>query len=423
MRLVPACWTVTALLLVCPWPPAPALAQEPPEEPHQETTDDREGDTDDTPDVDTDSTIDDLTEDQNRELAGDLRGLYDSLEVEDRDGETLEEDSFAARFRVGLRWKAARYLRLGARIAGRCLSEECEPEFVMERATPAPNGLKGGQVTFDQLYLHWHKRSRFDMAVGRLQTRFVLRGGVFARSLDRNDSNNSNVTWTDGLHATYRGREWDSHFVLQRNSSEGSGSVRRAPLDFDSSSARSTFFLGFENTESWGPIAQRAFDISYLPSSLLVTGDPRGPREDYWGLVGRLAFRWPQRSDRPRLRAGLEAGYAPETQASSITPLAGVTGTVDGLAWDVVASVMDFSPGHSIGVNYAQTAGGWLISPQYRPNEELFELRYQWRARPTLTFDARVRWREDLESLAGVDRNRETVDFFVRLTWQFQVGE
>lgn len=89
----------------------------------------------------------------------------------------------------------------------------------------------------------------------------------------------------------------------------------------------------------------------------------------------------------------------------------------------VVASVMDFVEGHSIGLNYARTEAGWLLSPNFRPNEELAEVRYQWRPRRPPTFEARVRWREDLEKLSGAARRRDDFDVFVRLTWQFTVTD
>ena len=124
-------------------------------------------------------------------------------------------------------------------------------EFVMEQASSAVNGLKGGQFTFDELYLHWFRTEQGAFAFGRLQTRFVLRGGVYAKSLDRNDSNNVNVTWTDGFHGSYRAENgWHSHLIVQRNAAEGTGSIRRGQLDFDDSKARNTYFLGFENTRS-----------------------------------------------------------------------------------------------------------------------------------------------------------------------------
>jgi len=378
---------------------------------------------DDTPDVDTESTIDDAEERRGWGVDGDLRPIIDYLDLQAHDGSTETVERLGGRVRLGVVWGLTKKLRVGARLAGVCFTDDCDVEFVLQRETPSFNGLTGGQFTFDELFLHWFRRARFDVAVGRLQTRFVLRGGVYAKSLDRNDSNNVNVTWTDGIHGKYRGLHgWSSHFVLQRNAREGSGSIRGALLNFDDSSARNTYFLAFENIRSWGPVTQRAFDVSYLPSSLLKDGDPDGRREDYWGLVGRLAARWPQRSEGLRLRAGAELGYAPVTPTAQAVDLDG-SGDVDGMAWNVVVSAMDLAPGHSIGLNYARTGPAWFLSPQFRPNEELIEVRYQWRPQHLPLLEARGRWREGLEQLTRVAQEGQVFDFYLRLTWEFTIKD
>lgn len=78
---------------------------------------------------------------------------------------------------------------------------------------------------------------------------------------------------------------------------------------------------------------------------------------------------------------------------------------------------MDFKPNHSIGVNYGQVGAGWLLSPQFRENESLIEIRYQWRKNKQLAFDFRIRKRKELEQLSLSDRKREELDFFLRFTW------
>lgn len=380
----------------------------------------QEEESDDTPDVETDSTIDTAEARVGLRFFGDLRPIIRYDDLDRRNGTSSSDGDLGARVRLGADLGITEALRLGTRVAGVCFTDDCDLEFVLDSATPGRNGLTGGQFTLDELYLHWFKFQRFDVAVGRLQTRFVLRGGVYAKSLDRNDSNNVNVTWTDGLHTTYRARNgWASHFVLQRNAADGTGSIRRGPLDFDDDSARNTYFVGFENRRRWGPVVQRAFDVSYLPASLLKDGDTTGRREDYAALVGRLALRWPQRSEGIRLRVGGEVGYAPETPTAEASRL---DGDVSGLAWDVVASIMDFRPGHNIGLNYARTGAGWFLSPQFRPNEELFEIRYQWRGRLLPLLEARVRWREDLEQLTGAVQKRKEFDFYLRVTWEFDIA-
>jgi hypothetical protein len=132
--------------------------------------------------------------------------------------------------------------------------------------------------------------------------------------------------------------------------------------------------------------------------------------------VLRSANRWPERDEGVRLRTSAEFGYAPETQTRAAAGLAG-TGDTDGLAWNVTLSVMDFKPSHSVGVNYGQVGAGWLLSPQFRENEWLAEIRYQWRKTKDLALDFRVRRREELEQLVSSDQKQNELDFFVRLTW------
>ena len=133
-------------------------------------------------------------------------------------------------------------------------------------------------------------------------------------------------------------------------------------------------------------------------------------------------MRWPQRSEGLRLRAGMEMGYAPETPTDAAVGLPG-TGDTCGLAWDVVISAMDIAPDHHIGINYARTGAGWLLAPQFRPNEELREIRYMWEPERLPLFEARIRQREDLEKLAGAIKKRSVFDLFVRLTWRFTIKD
>jgi len=110
-----------------------------------------------------------------------------------------------------------------------------------------------------------------------------------------------------------------------------------------------------------------------------------------------------QTSDEPT-----ETGVAEEEAIAADT---------DGLGWNVVLSLMDFKPHHSIGVNYGRVGAGWLLSPQFRPNESLAEIHYQWRRSRDFAIDIRVRQREELEQLVLTGRRQKELDFFVRFTW------
>jgi hypothetical protein len=97
-------------------------------------------------------------------------------------------------------------------------------------------------------------------------------------------------------------------------------------------------------------------------------------------------------------------------------------GDTSGFAGAITVSLLDFIPRHSIGLNVAHTEAGWLLSPQYNKNERLIELRWVWVATDTLTVDARIRHRRELEQLVSAVQKREELDAFLRLTWRFRTN-
>ncbi len=368
---------------------------------------------------DAESSIGDATEKRGWEIGGDFRLSFVHDDIDITDEQNLNIDQLRARWRLRSSYGITERLRISARLAGLCSTNECQSGFYLEPETPTPVGIKDGQVTLDELFFHWFRTDQFDLAIGRLQTKFVTRGGVYAKSLDRNDSNNLRINWTDGIHAVVRAQNgWATNLILQYNSPDGSDSFRRLPLDFTDSGSRTSYFLGFENNDSKGQVLQRGLDISYLPDSLLKDGIRLGRLEDYWGLIVRGAARWPVQSKGMSLRVSAELGYAPETQTREAAGLAG-DGDVDGMGWAVTASLMNFLPRQSLGINYAHTDAGWLLSPQYGKNEELFEIRYMWRRNQRIAVDIRGRWRKDIEPVFNTTLPEE-FDFYIRLTWGFK---
>ncbi len=83
---------------------------------------------------------------------------------------------------------------------------------------------------------------------------------------------------------------------------------------------------------------------------------------------------------------------------------------------------MNFLPRQSIGINYARTDAGWLLSPQYGKNEKLFEIRYLWRRNQRLAVDIRGRWRKELQPIFNSIK-RDEFDFYLRFTWGFSNRE
>ncbi len=374
-------------------------------------------------DIDVQDSIGDPEERRGFGLDGDLRLGYVFAGDNIPDGLFGETDIFRARWRIRSIWGITNRLRGVLRVAGTCSSEDCDPDFILQPELPASASRKDGQFTIDALFLQWFRTDRFDLAVGRMETKFVARGGVFAKSLDRNDNNNMRVNWTDGLHGTFKAENgWESQMVLQYNSKDGPSNVRRYPLDFSDSRSRVSYFYGLENLQANRLLVQRRLDITYLPSSLLSNGQAKSRLEDYVAIVARVASRWPVRSEDWRIRLSTEVGYASNTPTKTAAGIIGA-GDADGLAWNITVSVMDFAPNHNIGINFGKTEAGWLLSPQYTDNERLFEVRYMWRPINHLTLDVRGRWRDELRQRIIEELDRDRFDFYARFTWSFEIRE
>ena len=349
-------------------------------------------------------------------IKGDLRIGYVREETDERDGTTSTSTDWRGRFRVGGTYNISDRLVFGARIASACSTDQCDPSLTFDSTLDTRSTVDEGAITFDELYVNVFRHERFDVAIGRLQTKFVTRSGVFAKSLDRNNSNGFNVNWTDGVHGTYHlPNKSILHLIAEYNDSDGPSSIRRGSLDFADDKARVSYFAGWESQQRVGPFTQRGFDISYLPGALLKDGTQTGRLEDYIAVVARFAAAREFGTAGRRWNVAGEVGYAPETPTRSSLELPG-DGDADGLAYAIMVSLMDLWPNHSIGVNYARADAGWLLSPQYRDNEELFELRYLWRRSRNLAVDLRVRYREELDQLLTQPQKRDEVDFFVRFT-------
>ena len=377
---------------------------------------------DDSVDVDN-SIVVDTDKEKRWLLRADIRGGYFSRDTDLRDGSDFSNDDvrFKGRLEADIGLRASNRLKI--RLAGACSTDDCDPDFSLKSTTSTANSIVNGEITIDEAFYHRFTH-RYDIAIGRLQTKFVARGGVIAKSMDRNDSHNMNINWTDGLHATWKSRfGWTTNLILQRNDSEGSSSIRHAPLDFQRSDSRITYFAAVENVQPWGPIVQRGLDVSYLPASLLKDGDRQGRIKDYWGVVGRFAARWTMSEKRDMgFRVSGEIGYAPETPTKQANGTGG-SGDSSGLGWAVTAALMDFRPGHSIGLNYGRMGAGWLLSPQYRPNEELSEIRYVWRFGKNKTLEIRARRRKELDQHVTAQNKRDDFDLFVRMTSRFTLLE
>jgi hypothetical protein len=85
----------------------------------------------------------------------------------------------------------------------------------------------------------------------------------------------------------------------------------------------------------------------------------------------------------------------------------------------VQLSLLDVFPGHSFALQHGRAQAGWLISPDFRNNEVLSEVRYEWKIDQRQAFTARFRRRDESDILVGAASKRRDDDFFLRYTIKF----
>lgn len=353
------------------------------------------------------------------EVFGDARLSFVASERDARDGTTTEDEGVRLRLRAGAETRLAESWRLRGRLAGRLATDQDRTRFWLKAWTPTPTGLEDGDATLDELYLRYAPaHGDWALKFGRFQSKFELKG-VAAKSLDRNDSPNVDITWTDGLHwQSELTPRWRSHVVLQSNASSGTGPATRGPLVFDDSNSRITAFTALEATAPLGPLTQRVFSATWMPRALATDGVGAERRQDYVALTARLFAEWPIGASGMRGGLGGEVGYAPVTPSDPAVN-AGDSGRAGGSAHQFSMNLFDFIPGHNIAFVFGHVDAGWLLSPDFRNNDRLLEIRYQWRIAKNLSMETRLRRREELKLPAAAARERIDDDFYLRFTAKF----
>lgn len=352
-------------------------------------------------------------------LSGDVRvGTLHSERVA-RDGAGSSDDELRSRIRLAADVAMGERWNFRARAASRPSSAQDGMRAYVRGPAPESGGAAAGDTTLDEFYFERGRgEGQWWLRAGRFQSRFDLQG-VAAKSLDRNDSPNMDVNWTDGLHVRYDGLPgWRVHGVLERNASRFPSSVRRPPLDFSRDPAGPGVFLGLEAAQRAGPVVQRMVSVTWLPDALATQGLSSPARGDYVAITVRAAVAFLESGTGGRMLLGGEIGHALETPYRSAFGLDG-GGRVGGKAWQAALSFEQFRPGHSLGVVLGRAQAGWLLSPDFRNNDRLAELRYQWRLNSDWSIEARVREREELRVPASALRPRRDRDAYLRLSGRF----
>lgn len=352
-------------------------------------------------------------------LSGDLRMGYLASWRDNRDGSDSESDNFRARLRVRATADLGSGWQFSTRLAGSYASDQDDFDFYLRRYRPSGTGLNDGDTTLDELYLGYqHPDQGWRLRVGRFNTAFNL-PVVPGKSLDRNDASNFGVGWTDGVHLQLPiGESWRGHLIAQANHRRGTGNTIRGPISFSDNNSRLSGFAALEATQHPGPFIMRMLSLTWMPDSLADEGLAENARQDYLSIAAKAAAAWPLGDAGMRLVAAGELGHALNRPERRVIGLSGRQ-AVSGNAWQASLNLVDIHPGHSLGAVYGRLQGGWLISNDYRNNDELAEIRYQWRPNSDLSVEVRYRWRRELELPTGVERPRRDRDVYARVTLRF----
>ena len=350
--------------------------------------------------------------------SGDMRFGYVASETRSRSGTESDADSLRARLRFRLQGELGGGWHFSGRVAARLDSEQDSEEFWMRTWAPGPAGLENGQGTIDEAWLEYRPaEAPWSVRIGRFQAAWGL-DDVMKKSLDQNDSTNFDVTWTDGAWLQWRpGDDWTTHLVLRHNDRRGPTGTLRRPLEFSDSGSRLGMLAVLESKTQIGPLIQRVVTLNWLPSALHPYGVTDARTEDYFAVTAKATAQWRLGDGETRLRLGGELGYAPNIPRREA--MNSGSGSSDSLSWQASLNFMDILPGHNFGIVYGRVADGWLLSSDFRPNDELIEARWVWQATQAWQLDARLRRRKEIDLPAAAAGPRRDDDLYVRATWRF----
>lgn len=356
---------------------------------------------------------------QGWEFGGDLRGGFYASERDTRDGSESSDDSLRARWRMFAQRELSENWLFRGRLATWVSSSGNDYALEFDRYRASGTGTRPGEVHIDEFYFRWvDDASRHQVRVGRFLTNFNL-PVVPGKSLDRNDASNVGIGWTDGLHwISQLGGGWESHVIAQLNHRRGTGNTFRGPIDFSDSSSRIGTYLGLRSTENWGPVSMRMLTLNWIPDALAPNGVADPEREDYLVMTAKAAAEWPLGEAGMRFVFAGEYGHAFNTPKKS-TMLVGTSDDVAGDGYQVSANLFDILPDHHLGVLYGHVESGWLISNDFRNNNDLYEVRYQHYFAPKLRMTVRFRIREEIERRLGAEHLQQDRDLYVRFNWKF----
>ena len=359
-----------------------------------------------------------LNPDNTVRLIGDIRTGYIGFVGEQRNGERLSRHELRNRTRIGFEVTVSRNVLFNVRYAGRVSTYDFHFHPGVHTSAPGNNGLLLGEGAFDQFYASVQLNEWLSARAGRFQTSFTLDGNI-KNSILRQDSPNTDISWTDGLHFKARATpSITADLVLQSHISNPTTNVFRKPLDIPSSDVPITLFLNLKKDIGQGVLNSFAFNITYSPDALITNLD--GQRAGYVAASIKPQLRHVFSSGR-KLLLGTELAYSfsrPQRNVFGFTE--NMAGRAGGFGFQSALTLMDAFKGQHIGIMATMIGPSLLTSSAFWNNLLLFEMRHSVKLSRKLSSDLRLRYRADLETLnPELDNRRWQLYPFARVTYKF----
>lgn len=354
------------------------------------------------------------------DVSGDLRVHFYAENWRDtRSGGTDDAATSGSRFRLRLKRDIGERCRFQTRFAATAADEGNDWDFYIRADRDTGTAVNPGTATFDEFFVQCEsEESGSQWRFGRVQSNLDL-PQMATRSLDRSQASSLNIGWTDAIAFRQQlGRGWYGEVLAQYNGSDGNGQTTRGPLTFDDSDSRVGFFGVLGSEAEVGPVFMRALAVTVYPDALAAEGLESSAREDYVTTTFKVGAGWDLGDSNRRLVAVGEIGRAFETPERFALGLPG-SGDADGWGWQLGADLVNVFPRHTMGLNYGRADAGWLISNDFRQNNELAEFRWQFKYSAALRFEFRARWRRELDRLSDASFLQRDRDVRVRTTWKF----
>jgi len=348
---------------------------------------------------------------------GDIRTGYIGFIGEQRNGEKLSQHEFRNRARIGLEFQLTENIVFNTRYAARISSLDFHFDPGIHTSASGNNGLLMGEGAIDQFFVLMRISDKLSVKAGRFQTSFTLDGNI-KNSVMRQDSPNTDIGWTDGLHISAKPTaRWTTDLIIQGHFNNAPTNVFRSPLAPSDSDTPVTLFFNIKKGMNTGPLSSVALSATYSPDALIMY--PDGRRSSYFAASIKPQFQKQFDSGRQVL-LGTEIAYSfnlPERSLFGFTR--SPESAAGGFGFQAVLTVMELFKNQHIGVMAAMLQPSLLTSSAFWNNLLLFEVRHSMRFSRKLTSDFRLRYRADLEILNPELNRRWQLYPFARLTYNF----